>query len=147
MRENRNSGHQLYIDVLRIIVTRKQALPRFNICPEFLMAALRHIPLHILRDNALSRSNRNNISHTGKWKYERSYPYTMYFFIFAIAFYYVGKLPEEKRVVADLWLRANVVMYIAILMLTNLTLFTSPYLLSAEKLPLSVTPAFPIPAL
>ncbi|MCI9296583.1 MAG: hypothetical protein HFI10_03990 [Lachnospiraceae bacterium] len=65
------------------------------------------------------------------WKYERSYPYTIYFFIFALAFYYVRKLPEEKRIVADLWLWSNVVMYIAILMLTNLTLFTSvKYLLT-----------------
>lgn len=65
------------------------------------------------------------------WKYERSYPYTVYFFLFAIAFYYVGKLPEERKEMAKLWLGANVVMYIAILLLTNLTLFTSvKYLLT-----------------
>lgn len=65
------------------------------------------------------------------WKYEHSFPYTIYFFIFAVGFYYAGKLPEEKREMALLWLRANVVMYIAVLMLTNLTLFTSvKYLLT-----------------
>lgn len=65
------------------------------------------------------------------WKYERSYPYTVYFFLFAIAFYCVGRLPERVKEVAKLWLGANVVMYIAILLLTNLTLFTSiKYLLT-----------------
>lgn len=65
------------------------------------------------------------------WKYERSYPYTVYFFLFAIGFYYAGKLPEERKEMAKLWLGANVVMYIAILLLTNLTLFTSiKYLLT-----------------
>ena len=65
------------------------------------------------------------------WKYERSYPYTVYFFLFAIAFYCVGKSPENMKEMAKLWLGANVVMYVAILMLTNLTLFTSiKYLLT-----------------
>lgn len=65
------------------------------------------------------------------WEYERSYPYTVYFFLFGIAFYCVGKLPENVKEMAKLWLGANVVMYVAILMLTNLTLFTSiKYLLT-----------------
>ena len=65
------------------------------------------------------------------WKYERSYPYTVYFFLFAIAFYCVGKLPENVKEMAKLWLGANMVMYVAILLLTNLTLFTSiKYLLT-----------------
>lgn len=59
------------------------------------------------------------------WEYEYSYPFTVYFFMFAIAFYYLKKLPEEKKETAVLWLGANAVMYIAILLLTNLTLFTS----------------------
>ncbi len=65
------------------------------------------------------------------WKYERSYPYTVYFFLFTIAFYCVGRLPENTKEMAKLWLGANAVMYIAILLLTNLTLFTSiKYLLT-----------------
>lgn len=65
------------------------------------------------------------------WEYERSYPYTVYFFLFGIAFYCVEKLPENVKEMAKLWLGANVVMYVAILMLTNLTLFTSiKYLLT-----------------
>lgn len=65
------------------------------------------------------------------WEYESSYPFTVYFFMFALAFYHLKKLPEEKREMAILWLGANVVMYFAILLLTNLTLFTSvKYLLT-----------------
>ena len=65
------------------------------------------------------------------WEYERSYPYTVYFFLFGIAFYCVEKLPENVKEMAKLWLGANVVMYVAILVLTNLTLFTSiKYLLT-----------------
>ncbi len=59
------------------------------------------------------------------WEYEYSYPYTVYFFLFAIAFYCLKKLSDEKKEIAVLWLGANTVMYIAILLLTNLTLFTS----------------------
>ena len=65
------------------------------------------------------------------WEYEYSYPYTVYFLMFAIAFFYLGKLQGEKKEVAVLWLGANVVMFIAVLLLTNLTLFTSvKYLLT-----------------
>ncbi len=65
------------------------------------------------------------------WEYESSYPYTVYFFLLGIAFYCLEKLPENVKEMAKLWLGANVVMYVAILMLTNLTLFTSiKYLLT-----------------
>lgn len=65
------------------------------------------------------------------WEYELSYPYTVYFFLFGIAFNCLEKLPENAKEMAKLWLGANVVMYIAILLLTNLTLFTSiKYLLT-----------------
>lgn len=65
------------------------------------------------------------------WEYESSYPFTVYFFMFGIAFYYLRKLPDEKKEMATLWLGANAVMYVAILLLTNLTLFTSvKYLLT-----------------
>lgn len=64
------------------------------------------------------------------WEYESSYPFTSYFFILGFAFYCVKKSdgatfdPNQKQLIS-LWLWGNIVMYIAILMLTNLTLFTS----------------------
>lgn len=59
------------------------------------------------------------------WKYEYSYPFAVYVFIFGFAFYLTGKLREKYRELVKLWLWGNVVMYAAILLLTNLTLFTS----------------------
>lgn len=64
------------------------------------------------------------------WEYESSYPFTSYFFLFGFAFYCLkhaaeDELDKEQRKLMHLWLWGNIVMYIAILMLTNLTLFTS----------------------
>ena len=64
------------------------------------------------------------------WEYESSYPFTSYFFIFGFAFYCVKKsdgatFDTNQKQMISLWLWGNIVMYIAILMLTNLTLFTS----------------------
>lgn len=65
------------------------------------------------------------------WEYEYSYPFTVYFLMFAIAFFYLGKMHDEKKEIAVLWLGANMTMFIAVLLLTNLTLFTSvKYLLT-----------------
>ena len=77
------------------------------------------------------------------WEYESSYPFTVYFFMFGIGFYYLRKLPGEKREMAILWLGANVVMYIAILLLTNLTLFTSiKYLMTGVIMCVAVLMAY-----
>lgn len=77
------------------------------------------------------------------WEYESSYPFTVYFFMFGIGFYYLKKLPEEKRETAVLWLGANVVMYVAILLLTNLTLFTSiKYLMTGVIMCVAVLMAY-----
>jgi len=64
------------------------------------------------------------------WEYESSYPFTSYFFMFGFAFYCVKKTDkstfyDNQKQLIFLWLWGNIVMYIAILMLTNLTLFTS----------------------
>lgn len=77
------------------------------------------------------------------WEYESSYPFTVYFFMFGIGFCYLKKLPGEKRETAVLWLGANVVMYIAILLLTNLTLFTSiKYLMTGVIMCVAVLMAY-----
>lgn len=77
------------------------------------------------------------------WEYESSYPFTVYFFMFGIGFCYLRKLPGEKRETAVLWLGANVVMYIAILLLTNLTLFTSiKYLMTGVIMCVAVLMAY-----
>lgn len=77
------------------------------------------------------------------WEYESSYPFTVYFFLFGIGFYYLKKLPEEKKETATLWLGANVVMYVAILLLTNLTLFTSiKYLMTGVIMCVAVLMAY-----
>ena len=77
------------------------------------------------------------------WEYESSYPFTVYFFMFAIAFYYRKKLPDEKQEMVTLWLGANVVMYVAILLLTNLTLFTSiKYLMTGVIMCVAVLMAY-----
>lgn len=77
------------------------------------------------------------------WEYESSYPFTVYFFMFAIAFYCLKKLPEEKREMPILWLGTNVLMYFAILLLTNLTLFTSiKYLLTGVVMSMLVFLAY-----
>lgn len=77
------------------------------------------------------------------WEYESSYPFTVYFFMFGIGFCYLKKLPGEKRETAILWLGANVVMYIAILLLTNLTLFTSiKYLMTGVIMCVAVLMAY-----
>ena len=84
------------------------------------------------------------------WKYESSYPFAVYFFIFGYTFYIMKRLsvsgskgesePFEtgdckKEVCGDgrnidnkilvLWMGGNITMYVAILLLTNLTIFTS----------------------
>lgn len=77
------------------------------------------------------------------WEYESSYPFTVYFFMFGIGFYYLKKLPREKKETAVLWLGANVVMYVAILLLTNLTLFTSiKYLMTGVIMCVAVLMAY-----
>lgn len=77
------------------------------------------------------------------WEYESSYPFTVYFFMFGIGFYYLRKLPGEKKETAVLWLGANVVMYVAILLLTNLTLFTSiKYLMTGVIMCVAVLMAY-----
>lgn len=77
------------------------------------------------------------------WEYESSYPFTVYFFLFGIGFYYLKKLPEEKKEAATLWLGANAVMYVAILLLTNLTLFTSiKYLMTGVIMCVAVLMAY-----
>lgn len=77
------------------------------------------------------------------WEYESSYPFTVYFFMFGIGFYYLKKLPEEKKETAVLWLGANAVMYVAILLLTNLTLFTSiKYLMTGVIMCVAVLMAY-----
>lgn len=64
------------------------------------------------------------------WHYEYSYPFAYYFVIFGFAFYCMRSAGESvfdarDRQLLSLWWWGNVVMYIAILLLTNLTLFTS----------------------
>lgn len=77
------------------------------------------------------------------WEYESSYPFTVYFFLFGIGFYYLRKLPEERKETAVLWLGANAVMYVAILLLTNLTLFTSiKYLMTGVIMCVAVLMAY-----
>lgn len=77
------------------------------------------------------------------WEYESSYPFTVYFFMFGIGFCHLKKLPGEKRETAILWLGANVVMYVAILLLTNLTLFTSiKYLMTGVIMCVAVLMAY-----
>lgn len=77
------------------------------------------------------------------WEYESSYPFTVYFFMFGIGFYYLKKLSEGKKETAVLWLGANVAMYVAILLLTNLTLFTSiKYLMTGVIMCVAVLMAY-----
>ena len=84
------------------------------------------------------------------WKYESSYPFAVYFFIFGYTFYIMKQLKvseskdetenfetgeRRKEVCGDgwnidnriliLWMGGNITMYVAILLLTNLTIFTS----------------------
>lgn len=64
------------------------------------------------------------------WEYESSYPFTVYFFLFGFAFYCIcrwKKRGEHKMSspLGFLWLGGNIVMLVAILLLTNLTIFTS----------------------
>ena len=58
------------------------------------------------------------------WKYESSYPFAVYFFIFGYTFY-IMKQEKENRQILILWMGGNITMYVAILLLTNLTIFTS----------------------
>lgn len=58
------------------------------------------------------------------WKYESSYPFAVYFFIFGYTFY-IMKQEKENRQILVLWMGGNITMYVAILLLTNLTIFTS----------------------
>lgn len=58
------------------------------------------------------------------WKYESSYPFAVYFFIFGYTFY-IMKQEKENRQILVLWMGGNITMYLAILLLTNLTIFTS----------------------
>jgi len=65
-----------------------------------------------------------------RWQYESSYPFTVYFFLFGFAIYTIyrkKKLNGNKKfsAMSFLWIGSNLVMFLAILMLTNLTIFTS----------------------
>lgn len=73
-----------------------------------------------------------------RWQYESSYPFTVYFFLLGFAVYAAvrkgaadrKKAVQQERhsrfsVLAFLWIGGNLVMFLAILMLTNLTIFTS----------------------
>lgn len=59
------------------------------------------------------------------WKYEYSYIYAFYFFLLAAGIYSSRRLGEEEKDMAMLWLRSSVLMFLAILILTNLTVFAS----------------------
>lgn len=64
------------------------------------------------------------------WHYEYSYPFAYYFVVFGFAFYGIKNADEnvfsvQQKQLLSLWWWGNVVMYVAILLLTNLTLFTS----------------------
>lgn len=51
--------------------------------------------------------------------------YTVYFILLAYAFYTVRELEEKNRKIISLWLVSSVLTFIAVLILTDLTVFTS----------------------
>lgn len=51
--------------------------------------------------------------------------YTIYFLPFVFAFSFSAKIEEESRNTIDLWLISNILMFVAVLILTDLTIFTS----------------------
>lgn len=65
------------------------------------------------------------------WQYESSYPYAVYFILLGMGLFLCRRLPAAGRQLGFLWMISNVVMFAAIILLTNLTIFTSvKYLMS-----------------
>lgn len=60
-----------------------------------------------------------------QWEYEYSYIYNFYFILMGIAYYMAGKLEEELRRIIRLWLGGSALMFLSVLALTDLTIFTS----------------------
>lgn len=58
-------------------------------------------------------------------RYEMSYVYTVYFVLFGLAGCFAGKLERDARRIVKLWIGSSILMFLAVLMLTDLTIFTS----------------------
>lgn len=60
-----------------------------------------------------------------RWEFEYSYPYAVYFVLLGFAFYLKKELEENSRRLTGLWLSGSVLLFLAVLVLTDLTIFTS----------------------
>lgn len=60
-----------------------------------------------------------------RWEYELSYIYTLYFILFGFVFCFQKELEEDFRKRVRLWMGSNALMFLAVLILTDLTVFTS----------------------
>lgn len=60
-----------------------------------------------------------------RWEYELSYIYTVYFILFGFVFCFEKKLEEDFRKRVRLWMESSALLFLAVLILTDLTIFTS----------------------
>jgi len=59
------------------------------------------------------------------WQYELSYIYTVYFILFGFVISFQNRLEDRAGKLVKLWVGATLLMLLAVLLLTNLTIFTS----------------------